>query len=896
MKPSRFKRFAVAATLAFALIASVSAAATTDPPTPDNGVVRATLKNGLRVVIVQDALAPVVATQVTYVAGGYETPRGYPGTAHALEHMMFRGSRGLSGAQLNELSGKMGGDNNAFTTNDATQYSFLAPVTYLDGLLQIEASRMRGALLREDDWKLERGAIEQEVSGDISNPSFLAFEDAERILYAGTGYAEDPLGTRPSFDRTTAKDLRAFYDDWYQPGNAIVVIVGDVDPAATLGKVKALFEDIRSRRTPARRPLVVKPMKSRTLVRTTPSGEGSLQFAYRMPGMHSDDYAAAEVLMDALGNARSALSELAARGKVLDATAELEPFTRAGIGLIRVGFPKGANGARARADLNEVVDSVLRDGISPELVEAAKRSELAQFEFRKNSPVSLASEWSDALAWQGLDSPDAAEHAIEKVTAADVDRVARQYLRPDARVTILLLPSAKGKAPPDSAGFGGSESFTADDKLDVALPDWAEKALGKLQLPRWTLDPARMQLPNGMTLIVQPEHASKTVTVVGHIDRNAGLQEPKGQEGVGRLLGSLFDYGTATLDRAEFHKALDDIAGTASGGGDFELAVPSADFDRGMQLLADDELHPALPEQAFRVQRQTLARVLEGERQTPRYKLVRALRRGLLPAGDPDLREATAESVNSLALEDVRRFFESTYRPDLTTMVVVGDVTPDQAKATVEKYFGAWQARGAKPNVVPPKVPVNPPGSAFVPNGYASQDKVVMAQMVDIDLHDPDRYALQLGNDVLGGNGFASRLMLEIRVRHGYAYGADTGLDVDRSRSTFYLQYGSDADKVARVDALALGVIEAMRKKPITEGEVNNARQYRIRSIPLDVSSVDRIARSLLVWSYKGEPLDQPIVAAKRYLALDAAQVRDAFERYIHPDRFVRIVEGPSVH
>ena len=898
MKSRLLDTFAIVALLVLAFSASARAAeqVATESAVSGGNVVRATLTNGLRVVIVRDVLAPVVATQVTYLAGGYETPRGYPGTAHALEHMMFRGSRGLTGAQLNELSGKMGGDDNAFTTNDATQYSFLAPATYLDALLHIEASRMRGAVLSQKDWNLERGAIEQEVSRDISNPEFLAFEDAERILYAGTGYAEDPLGTRPSFDRTTAKALRAFYDDWYQPSNAILVIVGDVDLGTTLAKVKGLFDGIPSKPTPARMPLVAKPIKSQTLTRTTPRGEGSVQLAYRMPGMMANDYAAAEVLMDALDNSRSELSELAAQGKVLNAAAELQSFSRAGIGMIRVGFPKGGDGTKARADLEGVVNSLLRNGVPADLVEAAKRSELAQFEFRKNSPVSLASEWSEALAWQGLDSPDQAEKAIEKVSVADVNRVAHEYLQPDAPVTIVLLPDPKGTRPPNSSGFGGTESFTGNDKLDVPLPEWARKALGKLELPHWTLEPTPLKLANGVTLIVQPEHVSGTVTVVGHIDRDAGLQEPRGQEGVGRLLAALFDYGTTTLDRTEFHKALDAIAATASGGADFELAVPSADFDRGMQLLADDELHPALPEQAFAVQRQTLARVLDGERQTPRYKVFRALRRGLLPAGDPDLREATPESVTTLSLENVKTFFQSTYRPDLTTMVVVGDVTPDQAKATVEKYFGAWEAHGPKPDVVPPKVPVNQRSSAFVPNGYAAQDRVVMAQMLDVDLHNPDRYALQLGNDVLGGNGFASRLMLEIRVKHGYAYGAGTGLQLDRSRSIFYLQYGSDPDKMARVDTLALDAIKSMRQKPIADSELNNARQYEIRSIPLDVSSVERIARSLLTWSYKGEQLDQPMVAAKHYRALTPAGVRDVFERYLHPDRFVKVVEGPPPH
>src|SRR5690348_10889966 len=203
----------------------------------------------------------------------------------------------------------MGAENNAFTTNDATQYYFVAPAQYVDLLLKIEATRMRGAQLSDKDWGLEKGAIEQEVSRDISDPGYLAFADAERTLYAGTGYAEDALGTRPSFDKTTGKTLRDFYNAWYQPNNAILVIVGDVDPQATLAKVKDLFGTIAEARLPERAPLKLEPFKPQTIARSTPDAVGQVQFLYRMPGYKSKDYAAGEVLMDALSNARSDLSE-----------------------------------------------------------------------------------------------------------------------------------------------------------------------------------------------------------------------------------------------------------------------------------------------------------------------------------------------------------------------------------------------------------------------------------------------------------------------------------------------------------------------------------------------------------------------------------------------------------
>ena len=459
------------------------------------------------------------------------------------------------------------------------------------------------------------------------------------------------------------------------------MIVGDVDPRTTLARVEALFGAIPTRPTPERKPVVLTPFKAQTIARTTPVGTGSVQFLFRMPGQMSKDNAAAQVLLDVLNNPRSGLSELAAQGKVLSADADIQPFSQGGIGQIEVGFSKGADPREAQAHLDGAIAALVKDGVSPDLVDAAKRSELAQFEFSKNSAVSLASAWSQALAWQGLQSPEEAQQQIQRVTVGDVDRIARDVLRPDARVTVVLTPDPNGKRPPNSAGFGGTESFAGDDKLDVPLPEWATKALGSLKVPHWTLDPAQMQLPNGITLIVQPETVSKTVTVVGHVDHNAGLQEPAGQEGVGRLLAALFDYGSTSLDRSAFHKALDAIAADESGGDEFSLAVPSADFDRGMQLLADNELQSgaAASRHSRSSSRRSRAR-WQAKCSSPDYRTSRAVREGLLPGRGFGLARSDSRDRESPHSPRRRHYFASTYRPDVTTIVVVGDVTAEQAR------------------------------------------------------------------------------------------------------------------------------------------------------------------------------------------------------------------------
>jgi zinc protease len=184
-------------------------------PATESNVTRATLKNGLRVVIVRNTLAPVVTTEINYLVGSNEAPDGFPGMAHALEHMMFRGSPGLSSAQLSNLIAAMGGSFNANTQQTVTQYYFTVPASDLEIALNIEAIRMRDVLSTEGLWKQERGAIEQEVARDLSNPQYMFYSRLLGAIFAGTAYAHDALGTRPSFQKTTGKMLKDFHQKWY---------------------------------------------------------------------------------------------------------------------------------------------------------------------------------------------------------------------------------------------------------------------------------------------------------------------------------------------------------------------------------------------------------------------------------------------------------------------------------------------------------------------------------------------------------------------------------------------------------------------------------------------------------------------------------------------------------
>ena len=443
----------------------------------ESEITRATLKNGLRVVIVRNSLAPVVTTQINYLVGSNEAPPGFPGMAHALEHMMFRGSPGLSSAQLSSLIAAMGGNFNAGTQQVVTQYFFTVPIGDLETALRIEAVRMRDVLATDALWRQERGAIEQEVAQDYSNPQYLFYSRLLAQMFAGTPYEHDALGTRPSFQKTTGAMLKDFHRKWYAPNNAILVIVGDVNPDAALATVKRLFESIPARTVPARPKIALQPLKPATIEVDSDLPYGLAAVAYRLPGFNDPDYAAGVVLADALDSRRGELYALAAEGKALSGGFDGTALPVAGFGYANAAFPRGQDSAALVTQMKAIIAGYVDKGVSADLVEATKRREVAEAEFRRNSIAGLAAEWSQALSVQGRTSIDDDIEAIKKVTVADVNRVAKKYLHNDSAVTVIMTPHESGEAVASEGPRSGGESFAPKQTKAVPLPAWAKKAL-----------------------------------------------------------------------------------------------------------------------------------------------------------------------------------------------------------------------------------------------------------------------------------------------------------------------------------------------------------------------------------------------------------------------------------
>jgi len=871
------------------LLLSASARALPAAPTGIE-ITRATLPNGLRIVVLRDRLAPLVTTWLNVEAGSDDEP--ITGLAHAQEHMFYRGSRTLSGAAPDEVAGFTGDQDNADTQSEITQFYHLVPSADLDLALQLDRARFHGILDSQRDWNEERGAIEQEVTRDNSDANYRLYVKVLHHLLAGTPYADEGLGTLESFGKqVNAPQLRAFYDAWYHPNNAIYVIAGDVDPQAAIASVRRFFGALPAVPVPAHRPGRLAPLEPATYSDTSDESSTEAMIAYRCPGYDDPAYAASVVLGDVLNSQRSDLFGLVAAGKAQAVEADLNQWPKAGFVQLISHVAVATKPKSAIADLEAVVAKYRASGVPADLVEAAKQREIIRDRTAASSLLNLAGTWSQALAVEHRTPADDVA-AIARVTPAQVDALLRTYFTAATVTTAYAVPK-NGGAVTGGASAGTQESAKPESTKIEPLPRWAETALRQLAPPERTIAPVSFTLPNGLRVVVQTERASPAVAVAGTIVHDAGLEEPSGKSGVQSVLEALLPYGTKTYSRVAYQAQIDAISATVTNGFAFTLDVPSASFERGMQLLADDELHPALDATSFGVVRTERVDALSGDATNPDHLTAVASANALYPAGDPERRFATPGSVAALSLADVKAAYALAFRPDLTTIAIVGDVTPARARAALARWFGGWRSAGARPVVFPAVVADNAVAKIDIPATGRLQDTVLLQETLPITLADPDRAPLEVANTVLSGD-FSSVLIRDMRVTTGYVYFVGSALVAGKTRSLFGVRYGCAPENFAKAQAVLESDLSRLQAKPFDSERLQRAKSRLVSLVVLQADSYDDLAQRLVTNASQGFAPDHDYALARDELAATPRSVQWAMARWIRPRGFVRVVEGPA--
>jgi zinc protease len=313
-------------------------------------------------------------------------------------------------------------------------------------------------------------------------------------------------------------------------------------------------------------------------------------------------------------------------------------------------------------------------------------------------------------------------------------------------------------------------------------------------------------------------------------------------------------------------------------------------------LLADNVLHPRFSPTELAQARDSVAgsaaTVLNGSR----FSVHHLRDERLYPPGDPALRYATPQSVEHLSLDDVRAYYANVFRPEMTTIVVVGAVTPERATAAIEKAFGGWTATGRAPDATLPPVPLNASGSADVHPAGERQDLVTLAQLVPVTAANPHVYALDIADTIFGGGmggPSTSRLFRDLRQNSGLVYAVEATLSVGETRSMYEVNYASEPRNANRARELVVRDARTLGRELVPADELALAKATTVRRIILAEADETAIARDLLSDALTKRPLDEGRIAAQAYLNTTAADVRDAFAKFVRPDGFVQITEGP---
>jgi zinc protease len=409
-----------------------------------------TLANGLRVAYLRHDAAPVVAVEVWYRAGSKDEPRDRKGSAHMFEHMMFKGTQRVRPEEHARFIGRVGGDANAQTTEDATAYTQVVPAGELDFVLSLEAERMRNLLFRDDMIATEREVVKEEIRRQDNDPIAQGLLRFLQIAFAKHPYAWTAGGTIADLDRTTAADLRTFYDAYYQPGNALVVVVGSPAAAEVKAAVERHFGAIPGGPPPPR-PADAAPEPEQTAPRrevVDPGQIGIVLVGWKIPEAKHVDVYALQLLSLVMGAGES--SRLRQRIKAPDPKAKRPLGVEAAAPILVREHPglflalavfRDADGAPAieAAIADEVAKIAAKPPAADEL-RKVKNQVLSSFVFGLQSPRGLAAQIGQSWILTGDPGQFLRDvDAIEQVTAADLARVAKTYLTP-ARATTVVVP------------------------------------------------------------------------------------------------------------------------------------------------------------------------------------------------------------------------------------------------------------------------------------------------------------------------------------------------------------------------------------------------------------------------------------------------------------------------
>ncbi|HYP28161.1 MAG TPA: pitrilysin family protein [Blastocatellia bacterium] len=916
------------------------------------GVRKHVLSNGLTVITKELHDKPIVASIIWYRVGSRNEELGQTGKSHFLEHMLFKGTDRYRRGEIDMITLKNGGANNAFTWLDFTAYYFTFASDRWQASLEIEANRMRNTTFAQDEFDSEKQVVEEELRIGLDGPWEALENEVWATAFRQHSYHWPTVGWFDDLETATAEEMKAYYDKWYHPRNATVVLVGDFDTNEAVAKVEELFGSIPP--GPEVRPLnlVEPPQKGekRVVVKKETQVE-RLLIGYHAPAVGDPDSYALHVLETLLSSGRS--SRLYKRlvdqdQSVTMASATYNDHIDASLFYVQAELKPGYKLEDVEQAIYEEIDRLKNEELSQvELGKARRQIEadlvlsneeplqqailLGQFEtiaFRESIP-----EESRGYRYLGT----MMENTFA-VTSQDVARVARKYLSRDNRTVGYLINDEQDKGPELSgdesekasgpahrlqnsenspAGpFGGRAAFRTggqagtlpEDALDGPelanpLPPEDGAAGGGEGTSRKAgpkLDVERVELPNGLVLLLSENHSTPSAAI-NAVVRAGSRFEPDDKAGLASLVGELIDEGTETRTSQEIAFAVEEVGARLGTFGEYQSSgaqatLLSKDIALGLEIISDVLMNATFPEDKIRQQVDRRLAQIKSRLDVPRVQASDIFNKVVFK-GTPQHRPPVGyeESIRGLTRQDMIDFYRQYYVPNNTVISIVGDIDKQAVKAIVEERFGPWERSEqlSLPELPSPKMQAGPI-EKFI---HAPKEQVnIFIGHVGIDRRNPDYYTLRVMDTILGSSpGFTSRIPRILRDEQGLAYTTFSNITgsagIDSGRFIAYI--GTSPDNLEQALAGLRREIARIVAEPVTLEELETAKSYLTGNFVFDFQSNSQVADFLIDAEVYGLEFDYLERYPEIIRGITVDDVTRVTRKYLDPRRLTTVVVGP---
>ncbi len=875
--------------------------------------------NGLSVLLQPEHSSPTLTFMVTYRVGSRNEVTGTTGATHLLEHLMFKGSPSFNDAKGNSVKQfleRVGGLYNATTWLDRTNYYANIGRSHLDSYMAIEADRMRNLWLREDDRRPEMTVVRNEFERGENSPFQALIKEIFQSAFVAHPYHHSTIGWRSDIEKVSIEKLKEFYDTFYWPDNATASLIGDFEPAAALELVKKYYGAFPRAPKPIPQVYTEEPEQTgpRRVTVKRPGQLGVVAIGHRVPAATHADYPAYALLTAILTDGKNSRMYKAITDKNISTGVQaFMGFNRdPSMHIIFVPLAPGSKHEDAEKIAVEELERLKQDGVSDAELKSAIAKTLADAAFQRDGSFAIAGNLNECIAAGDWTLFYRIEEATRKVTAADVQRVAKQYLNVDQSTTGWFIPTTPGGGAPAAKKPALQENAKVSDgpyfyrtpgedfsALEAQPGTGATSAAGGVAAAPTNIAAKAVRAKiAGIDVIGYPTGVKNVVTLRGSLpagDAFAG----NGNPAIPTLTGMLLDEGTTQKDKFAIAEMLERVGATIS----FNVSTQTVDISAKclkpdaalvIGLIAEQLRTPALSAEQFEKAKKQFAGMLQRQLEDTNFRAGDAFRRSIYPVGHPNRSPAPEEllaAIESAKLEDVVAFHKSHFGPAHLTLVAVGDLDVPQLHREIEKSFAGWTGGSAIIRAAKAMGTDASRNQDVVVPGKTSVS-VVMGQASGLKYSDPDYQAVRVATAILG-SGFTGRLMSNVRDKEGLTYGIGSSLAGDTFNDGAWSITATFAPGLLdKGIASARNQLTRWYDEGVTPEEVERTKTNLIGQFEIGTATTDGLAGTILATVHRGYDLTWLDRYQPTLKALTPEQVNAAVKKHLRPGDLYIIKAG----